>query len=100
MKRLIPLLLLSLVSFAPARDKKDVEHIAELEKRVAQLEADRDTMDAGIREAFKKTSQLISGLIAAAADADERLARLERMSRAETDRRSHQFDRVGGELPQ
>lgn len=83
MKRLVPLAFLALVAFAPARDKKDVNRIAALEKQVAQLKADQDAIDAGVRDAFERTQSLIIRLVAAANDADERLSRLEHMNRAE-----------------
>jgi len=83
MKRLIPLALLALVAFAPARDKKDVERIAQLEHQVAELKQGQDAIDAGARDAFERVQTIILHLIEAAQDADERISRLEHMNKAE-----------------
>lgn len=70
-------LMLLVPSWTPARDKKDVERIAALEKRVAELESSLESVDDGTSKAFRKVGQIVTGLTQVSEDLDFRVSKLE-----------------------
>jgi len=77
------ILILALVAFSPAhsRDKKDVERIAALEKQVAELRSDMNSLDGAARTSFQRVGVMIKDLVDLSEDFDARLTKIERAQR-------------------